>query len=326
MGRFRYLPPVIIICAILGVVAARTLRNGDSEHSESAIMMDTFVEVSVWGKGTVGSEAAVDSAFMQIARVESLLADCIVSTVTDKDVLESEAFEYLLKVSRQVHSATDGKFDPTIGMVSRLWHFGEGAAPPPADSLEEALGRVGLATYLAGTGPEEYIFDLGGVAKGYAVDLAAAKLCSLGIHSAIMNAGGDLRLVGRRPDGKPWRIAIRHPRRSGAFIGYLDLEDVAVATSGDYEKYFFHDGRRYHHILDPGTGMPRDECNSVTVVASSACLSDALATGLFLLGPERGLAVVESDKRFEAVFAFAEGESIAVSTGLADRFVRFETE
>ena len=289
-------------------------------------MMDTYVEVSVWGKGMVGAQATVEAAFTEIARVESLLGDGMVSTVTDAEVLKSEAFEYLLEISRQAYSATDGKFDPTIGAVSRLWRFWDGASPPPADSLEDALEAVGLATYFAGNRHRQYVFDLGGVAKGYAVDLAAAKLSSLRIHSAIINAGGDLRLVGRRADGKPWRIAIRHPRRSGRFIGYLDLEDAAVATSGDYEKCFFYDGRRYHHILDPTTGMPVGGCNSVTVVASSACASDALATGLFLLGPEHGLVAVESDGRIEAVFVFAEGESIAVSTGLADRFVRSETD
>jgi thiamine biosynthesis lipoprotein len=192
--------------------------------------------------------------------------------------------------------------------------------PPPPDSIRAGLEHVGLERYLAGTGNRWFIFDVGGIAKGFAVDRAAAKLRSLGFESAIINAGGDLALLGKRPDGKPWRIAIRHPRRSSDFLGYLDLEDVSVATSVDYEQYFIHDGKRYHHILDPATGMPGRRSNSVTVVAQGSCLSDALATGLFLMGPRSGMEAVRSCGRVEAVFAFAEGDSIALSSGLADRF------
>ena len=113
------------------------------------------------------------------------------------------------------------------------------------------------------------------------------------MKSAIVSAGGDIRLVGRRPDGKPWRIAVRHPRRAGEFIGYLELEDVAVSTSGDYERCFFVDGTRYHHILDPVDGNARAGASvAVTVVAPTAIQSDALSTGLFLAGPEAGRRIV----------------------------------
>ncbi|MFC1800144.1 FAD:protein FMN transferase, partial [Candidatus Eisenbacteria bacterium] len=122
------------------------------------------------------------------------------------------------------------------------------------------------------------------------------------------------------------RIAIRHPRAAGAFLGYVDITDAAVATSGDYEKYFMAGGRRYHHIIDPHTGYPGYASNSVTVVAPSSCMSDALATGLFLLGPERGLDLVERLEDIEAVFVFADGDSVAVSSGLKDNLVRLDAE
>jgi thiamine biosynthesis lipoprotein len=229
-----------------------------------------------------------------------------------------------MQVSQDAHEMTGRLFDPTIGSVSRLWQFWDGAVPPQADSIRNALSSVGLGRFLAGG--DSALLDLGGIAKGYAVDRAADRLRSLGIASAIVNAGGDLSLIGKRTDGRPWRIAIRHPRERGAFLGYLDLEDVSVATSGDYEKFFFFDGRRYHHILDPRTGSPGGRCASVTVVTSNTCSGDALATGLFLLGPGQGLRTVEAAEGVDAVFVYADGESIAVSSGLAGRFGRFESE
>jgi thiamine biosynthesis lipoprotein len=203
-----------------------------------------------------------------------------------------------------------------------LWDFWEGAVPPAEDSVRAGLDYLGLDTYLAGRALPGCILDLGGVAKGYAVDLAAAKLRALGFTSAIVNAGGDMRLVGCRPDGKPWRIAVRHPRRRGEFIGFLELEDVSVATSGDYEKFFIFDGKRFHHILDPRTGMPGYASTGVTVVAEDAAYCDAMATGLFLLGTEQGVAAVEADTGIEALFVHADGRTVTVSSGLTSRFGR----
>jgi thiamine biosynthesis lipoprotein len=288
--------------------------------SGTELLMDTIVEVTVWGDGDVPVEAAVDSAFASIAEVATLFDEGIVDSKADTSVTTTEEFEIVLQVSRRIHRACRGLFDPTIGAVTRLWDFWEDAGVPPEDSILAAIAQVDLERYLAGDGDRHFVFDVGGVAKGLAVDRAAAKLRSLGFRSGIINAGGDLALIGRRHDGEPWRIAIRHPRRPGEFLGYLDLEDVAVATSGDYEQYFIHQGKRYHHILDPTTGMPGRLSNSVTVVASGSCLSDALATGLFLMGPGEGMDVVRSMEDVEAVFAFAEGESVVVSDGLRDCF------
>ena len=320
MGRYRFLPPILVVAALLGVVVVTNMRTETAHHSDTAMMMDTIIEVSVWGDGAVPVEAAVDSAFASIAEVAGLFGNGMVDTRIDSAVIASGEFAYLLELSKDIHRTSDGYFDPTMGSVTRLWGFWEGAVPPLADSIRAGLEHVGLKRYFAGTGDRWFIFDVGGIAKGFAVDRAAAKLRSLGFGSAIINAGGDLALLGKRPDGRPWRIAIRHPRRNSGFLGYLDLEDVSVATSGDYEQYFIHEGRRYHHILDPATGMPGRRSNSVTVVARGSCLSDALATGLFLMGPRLGMEAVRSQGQVEAVFAFAEGDSIALSSGLGDRF------
>lgn len=326
MIRYRIGLPIAVVCAILAFAVVRNLTQHDAYCWDSALMMDTVVEIGVWGRGNVPADAAVDSAFGVMSRVDSLFRGRFVHEAQDTEVIASGEFRYLMDISSAAYEMTLGSFDPTIGSVSRLWGFWDGAEPPPRDSIEQALAAVGLARYLLGERGRGVVFDLGGIAKGYAVDLAAQKLRGLGFRSAIINAGGDLSLVGKRPDGRPWRIAIRHPRQRGTFIGYLDLEDVSVATSGDYEKYFIFDGRRYHHILDPRTGWPGHASASVTVVASGTCLSDALATGLFVMGPEMGLGAVEGWDGVEAVFVHADGDSLEVSRGLAGSFGRFEPE
>jgi thiamine biosynthesis lipoprotein len=282
--------------------------------------MDTLAEVSVWGKGRVSAEAAVDSALAALGRIDTLLGDARLDSRADSALISSPEVQRILEVAGYVYGLTGGLFDPTIGSVTRLWVFGRDAVVPDPDSLAEGLRHIGFSRFLAARDSGAFTLDLGGIAKGYAVDLAARSLARLGVRSAIVSAGGDMRLVGRRPDGKPWRIAIRHPRLAGRFIGYLELAESAVATSGDYERCFVVDGRRYHHILDPRSGMPGRATTSVTVVAGTSVLADALATGLFLMGPREGLRLAESLEGVEAVFVYAEGESVAVTRGLGERF------
>jgi thiamine biosynthesis lipoprotein len=326
MKRHAYIPPVFIIIAVAAICVVKNARDSDQYYHGTAMMMSTVAQISIWGSGEVSLRAAADSALATMARIDSLFGGGLVGARSADDLVNSPEFRHLLEVSKQAYYVTDGGFDPTVGRVSKLWEFCDGAQPPPGDSIVTALRSVGLDRYLAGTRSRDFVFDFGGIAKGYAVDLAALNLRNLGFRSAIVDAGGDMRLLGERPDGKPWRIAIRHPRRKDAFIACLELEDVAVATSGDYERFFMHCGQRYHHILDPRTGMPGCTSTSVTVIARNACLGDALATGLFLVGHERGLEIVESLPGVEAVFVYAEGESIAFSTGLAGHFERLDFE
>jgi thiamine biosynthesis lipoprotein len=330
MKSLRYLLPVIVIVGVVTVSLVRQFRVNSVPCSKTMLLMDTLVEVTVWGGGQVLPEAAVDSALAVMARLDKLLGDGRVeirdgvATTTAGDasaLLKSREFGDLLDASRSAYDLTGGIFDPTIGSVTRLWTWGEDGAVPHPDSIAAALARVGLDR-LSAKGPGDFTLDFGGVAKGYAVGLAARKMVSLGFRSAIITAGGDMCLVGIRPDGEPWRIAIRHPRRPGAFIGFLKLSNTAVSTSGDYERCFVRDGKRYHHILDPRTGMPGGACASVTVVSANATLNDALSTGLFLMGPRKGARLVDSLEGMGAVFVWAEGESVLVTQRLADKFER----
>jgi len=326
MKNHRYAAPAAIVLVIVGLALARNHSARETLHSDSALMMDTLVEVSVWGKGKVPGQAAVDSALAALARIDKMLGDARLDSRADRALLRCRDVTRALDVSREVYRLTGGLFDPTIGSVTRLWIFDESARLPDPDSLAEGLKRVGFGRFLAAPDSGRFTFDLGGVAKGQAVDLAAGRLVDLGFKSAIVTAGGDMRLVGKRPDGKPWRIAIRHPRLTGQFLGYLNLADAAVATSGDYERGFVREGKRYHHIIDPRTGMPGSATTSVTVVAKTSAMGDALSTGLFLMGPHGGMRLAERLPDVEAVFVWAEGESLAVTSGLEHAFERARRE
>lgn len=323
MPKYRLFPPAIIVLLVVGIALARTISGKAELHSQSVLLMDTLVEVRVWGDGRVPGEAAVDSAVAAVASIDRLLSRGMVAG-SDRSLIRSGEVRAMLDAASDAHARTGGLFDPTIGAVTRLWDFVEGSSPPAPDLIARALPRVGLPRFLASEQDPDsaalYVLDLGGVAKGRAVDLAVEKLRSLGLKSAIVSAGGDMRLLGRRPDHKPWRIAVQHPRRAGDFIGYLELEDVAISTSGDYERCFFAGGTRYHHILDPTTGRPGRASVAVTVVAPTAIQSDALSTGLFLAGPVEGRRIAEGLPGVGAVFIFAEGESVAVSDRLTGAF------
>ena len=166
--------------------------------------------------------------------------------------------------------------------------------------------------------PGCFSLDLGGIAKGYIVDRGLALLAQAGVENAFLNAGGDIAILGTKPDGTPWRVGIRHPRGADHYIAVLSMTGGAVVTSGDYERTFEAGGQRYHHILDPSTGYPAGDLTSVTITAPTATEADALSTAVFVLGPERGLALVESLPGVEAVLVTRDLE-IMVSTGLVGK-------
>jgi thiamine biosynthesis lipoprotein len=154
------------------------------------------------------------------------------------------------------------------------------------------------------------VIDLGGIAKGYAIDRGIEVLRERGVTMALMNAGGDLRCLGTKADGTPWRIGVQNPREKTSIVGVIKVSDGAVATSGDYERYFLQDGVRYHHLLDPATGMPARACQSVTIVAQTAEMADVMATAVFVMGPERGLAFIRDHPDIEGMIIRADGEML----------------
>ncbi|MDI6870521.1 MAG: FAD:protein FMN transferase [Bacillota bacterium] len=290
---------------LVAAVALYSWAHRTARFSGSTFAMDTLVSVTVYGPRAVESGRA---ALAEFQRLDKLLS----AYRSDSDLgrVNAAAGKEAARVSRETvelvalalryAALSGGKFDPTVGPLVRLWGIEAGRAEPPAPGeVEEARRLVdyrrvmvdvpGRRLYLPEPG---MALDLGGVAKGYAAERAVELLRQRGVKSALIDAGGNIVALGARPDGSPWRIGLRHPRRPGEVLGVVEVVNRAVVTSGDYERYFEAGGRRYHHLLDPAAGYPAEGLQSVTVVGPSSTVADILSTAAFVLGPERGPAFV----------------------------------
>jgi thiamine biosynthesis lipoprotein len=194
----------------------------------------------------------------------------------------------LLGFADRLFRLSGGLFDITSGVLRRAWDFKSGRPPEPARlaALLPQVGwdRVGWADGLLALPEAGMEIDLGGFGKEYAADRAATMLQQRGVRHGLVNLGGDIRLVGPRPDGAPWRLGVQHPREAGRVLASLPLAEGALATSGDYERYFVHEGVRYCHILDPRTGWPVRHWQSVSVTAPACLAAGAASTLAMLLG------------------------------------------
>ena len=204
----------------------------------------------------------------------------------DADDVSSPLVLDLFRKSRQAYEDSNGAFDITVKPLSRLWGFQHNSNyVPTAAQVQEALKHVGL-TKVRDKGPRLVLepgmgLDWGGIAKGLAVDMAVRAVKARGLARGFINAGGNLYCWGKNPDGGPWKVGVKHPRRVG-LMGVLSLEDLGAATSGDYQRYFESGGVRYHHIFDPKTGYPARGKQSVTIIGPEAVICDALSTALFV--------------------------------------------
>jgi len=294
--------------------------------TESDFIMDTLVRIEAYGPR---AETAARAALDEMRRVESLMSAHLetsdVSRINSQagvaPVTISPETAFVLKEALRISEASDGAFDITVGPLVELWGVtSESPRVPSAQEIEAALEKVDYRrlhvkedkAFLEDPGMR---VDLGAIAKGYAVDMAAQVLSNHGVTSAIIDAGGNIYVVGSRSDGSPWRVGIRHPRREGDALAVLEASDIGVVTSGDYQRYFELNGVRYHHIFDPRTGYPARESTSATVVSSSSVEADALSTALFVLGPEKGMNLIESLVGVEGLVVDAAGE-VTVSPGL----------
>lgn len=302
---------VYMVIAIM-VLAACERAPEMGTYKKSAEVMYTTVTITVVADGPDVADRAIDAAFAEIARLEGLLSfwtETSEIAALNREAgrgpvrLSDETYEIVAR-AMEISRETDGAFDGTIGPVIREWDFKTQTLPDP-EALARAIKRVDYrrirmdsAARTAYLESAEMSFDTGGIAKGYAADRAVGALKANGIRAGIVAVAGDVRVFGTRQNGSRWRVGIRDPRGEPEdLIASIDLggagSDEAISTSGDYERYFVRDGVRYHHLLDPRTGMPAEGSMSVTVVAPKAVLTDGYATGVFVLGPEKGIALLE---------------------------------
>ena len=235
-------------------------------------------------------------------------------------VAVDEETEMLVRSALELARMTGGRFDPTVGVLRRAWDFKTGRVP----AAEEISALLPLVNSTAVSIRDRTIFlrcsgmeiDLGGVGKEHAVDCAARVLRDEGVRAATVNFAGDVRTIGSRGDGRPWRVGVLDPRnRSRCRFAVRPLSDAGIATSGDYERGFLKDGVRYHHILDATTGWPARGVASATVVAASAFRAGLYATASFLLGAREGLALLEGTPGIEGAL-ISEDDEILATTGM----------
>jgi thiamine biosynthesis lipoprotein len=279
------------------------------------MLMGTQFDIQVAGADEAAARAAITDAFAEVARVEELLSEWRESSEISEVNRQAggrpvevgpELFS-VVESSIRISELTGGAFDVTFAACADLWSARK-ARVPSDDEIADCLSRVDFRLIRLDSRHStlflpraEMRIGIAGIGKGFGVDRAAEVLEDRGFSDYIVDGGGDIRLRGRKLDG-PWRVGIRHPRRRDGLYATLRADRGSIVTSGDYEQFFERDGVRYHHILDPATGRPARGATSVTVIAPSAMEADALATGLFVLGPDRGLALVEALDDVEALF------------------------
>nr|WP_167880849.1 FAD:protein FMN transferase [Methanococcoides sp. AM1] len=302
-------------------------------YTDSRSIMDTTVTIAIYDFNEEHAVQTVDKAFARIIDVDDVMSsyknDSQTSILNDGSRLEGASPDLIYVIQRSMYYSTisDGAFDITIMPVLDLWasKFSPGGTyqPPTQEEIDTTLELVDYRMITIEDGnismePGMKI-ALGGIAKGYAVDQAIATLTSEGITSCFVDAGGDGRYIGTKPDGNMWTVGLQNPDKQGDFITVMQLEDMAVATSGNYERYFS-DAAKVSHISDPRTGYSVNELISATVIAETAMDADALATTVFVLGEEEGMQLIETLEGVECLIITSD-KRILRSTG----FAQYET-
>lgn len=293
--------------------------------------MGTRVEVQLWHDDDAAAARLISDAMAELDRIEDSMSTYrfdseithINNTAAEKPVVVGAELFDLIARALQLSVKTNGAFDITYDGVGQLYDYRTNARPSEAE-IERRLSTMNYrhvqlnqeTSQIRYTQPGVRI-NLGGIAKGYAVESVIALLRKAGVQHAMASAGGDTRLLGKRGE-KPWIVGVRDPDREDGFVTRLALDNEAVSTSGDYERFFIEDGVRYHHILNPSTGKSAGDVRSVTVIGPDATMTDGLSTSVFVLGPTAGLALIESLEGYETVIVDKE-HRVVFSTGLDPR-------
>ncbi len=292
-------------------------------HSDTQPIMGTRVHVEFWLDDTDSrGPLLLASAMEEMLRIDFAFspykADSELSRMNREApngwVSISPEMKVLLDRSREASERSGGAFDITFASVGRYYDYRAGRLPTlderkAVDAIDYHHVIVSEdGTRVKYTRPQVHV-DLGGIAKGHAVDQVANLLQAAGVTMASVSAGGDSRIIGDR-QGEPWTVGVRDPRNPDAVAVLLPLIDTAISTSGDYERFFEKDGVRYHHILDPQTGNSATGSLSVTVIGPNATLTDALSTTIFVLGPEKGLKLINTMEGVDAIIITDGGQML----------------
>jgi thiamine biosynthesis lipoprotein len=296
--------------------------------------MGSQLQLSAWTADEARAVDTFERVFREFDRLENLLSvwkdgSDVVRMNANAGITPVSVSEDTINVLREAaegSALTRGKFDITFGALSDIWRFDhdQDNIIPDRQLIETRLTRIDYrAVHVDGTARRAFVgrpnmrVHLGGIGKGYAVDRAVALLREAGFADFMIQSGGDLYVAGRNGSA-PWKLAIADPRGAHEPFATLQITDGTFSTSGDYERFFMKDGVRYHHLLDPDFGEPARGCRSVTIVANRALTADVLSTGVFIMGPDEGMKLIERLPDVEGVIVTADNE-VLISTGLRGR-------
>lgn len=287
---------------------------------EEQAIMTTSVSVELWDEDAVHAQQCIAQVMAAMHHVDNTMNPF--NPATELSKLNREAAQHPVKVSRELFDViktslhfsklSDGIFDVTFASVGYRYDYRKRSHPSDAqiaedlDKIDYRLLILDEKTQTIRYGKAGVRVDLGGIAKGYAVDQGIDILKACGIRMAMVSAGGDTRIIGDR-QGRPWITAIRDPRNTKASAVLIPLSDTAISTSGDYERYFMENGKRYHHIINPRTGKSADACRSVSVIGPDATTTDGLTKTVFILGPKKGMEFIERIPEVDAIIIDNEG-------------------
>jgi thiamine biosynthesis lipoprotein len=286
-------------------------------HSKKTFMLGSPFEMTVVANDTIQANQYINQAIEEVKRIEYLISDWIPSTEVSKVnqnagitpvKVDQEVFE-LIERAIKISKLTNGAFDISYASMDKIWKFdGSMKEMPTEEAIKNSVAKVGYQNIILNK-KESTVFlknkgmklGLGGIGQGYIADKVKALLVNNGCKSGIVNVSGDIFAWGKQPDGKPWTVAIVNPMNKSKVFATFPLEDSAVETSGSYEKFVSFNGKRYSHIIDPRTGYPSSGIVSVSVFAKTTELADALATGVFVLGVDIGLDLINQIKGVECI-------------------------
>lgn len=311
------------------LITLSAATNAWSEwHKSEQAIMGTSVIVDIWHNEQNIANKCSKQVFDEMNRINQTMNPSyddselfyINQHAADREVEISDEIYQLIDKSLEISRASNGAFDITFASVGYLYDY-RNRVRPTEKNIKNNLAAINFQHIQLNPENKTVKFnqknvrlDFGGIAKGYAVDNAIAILKKCGIKNGMVSAGGDSRVLGDR-NGEPWVVGVRHPRQINKVVVRLPLSNSAISTSGDYERFFFEDGKRYHHIINPVTGTPVENTWSATVIGNDAITTDALSTTLFILGAKKAIELIESYEGIDAVIIDDKGK-MHYSSGL----------
>ncbi len=318
MRARRSLGALAALCALLALAVPHARAGWRHEEAD---IMGTRISVELFHEDAAVARQGVARVMAQMRRIDRDMSPWIESSelarlnreaATHPVVVSQELFD-LITTSLHYSRLTRGAFDITFASVGFLYDYRRGVHPDEAQR-SAATDLINYRNLILDPKAHSIAYskagvriDLGGIAKGYAVDRCIEQLQSLGIRQALVTAGGDSRMIGERWQGRPWKIGVQDPRDPDKLVAIIPLENVAVSTSGDYQRYFEENGVRYHHIINPASGDSARGMRSATLIGPDATTTDALSTSVFVLGVEAGLALVNRLPDIDAIVVDAQG-------------------